>query len=222
VPPTLLACPFCRELYGDEQLTVCPHCDVPLKPLNDLPPSYEVREAEAVEWERTPPQDRTLPWTYWQRGRGAVLILALVGLGVCFAPWIVMTKPQTLTLSAFDLSRTKGFWFGSSMVGWFVALPLVWTRRSITKLRGARVAAALFAVMPIAQVAVLAINAPSSNVIPVQYSWGWGFYASALIGLVALPFATRLGGSIDDLPADLGKELMPGAPPQTSDGQTLH
>jgi MFS family permease len=222
VSSELLACPFCRELYRDEQLVVCPHCDVPLKPLRDLPPSYEIREAEALEWERTAPADRKLPWNYWSRGRGLLLVLSVLGFAAAFAPWIVMTKPENMTLTALQLARTKGMWFGGSMVGWFVAMPLVWTRRTITKLRGARIAVTMFAALPVGQILILALNAPTTQLIPVSYTWGWGFYLSAAVGLLALPFALRLGGSVDDLPADLGKELVPDAKAESSDGQTLH
>jgi hypothetical protein len=190
--------------------------------MHELPPSYEVREAEAAEWERTPPQDRRLAWNYWARGRGALLLLALLGIAAGFGPWIVMTQPEKMTLSAFHLARAKGLWFAGALVGWFVAAPLIWTRRSITQMRGARVAMGMFSAIPIAQALVLWINAPQGSLVPVKYSWGWGMYASFAIGICALPFAFRLGGRIDDLPADLGKELIPLAEPETSDGHTLH
>jgi hypothetical protein len=222
VATTLRACPFCRELFGEEHLVNCPTCDVPLQALHELPPSYEVREAEAAEWERTPPADRTLPWHYWERGRGVLLVLAVLGFAAAFAPWIVQTQPERSVLSAVDLARSKGLWFAGSLVGWFVAVPLVWSRRSIHKLRGARVAVSMFAVLPVGQALILMFNAPTTRAVPLQFSWGWGLYVSAAIGLLALPFALRLGGSEDDLPADLGKELVPSAESESSTGQTLH
>ena len=218
----ILACPFCRELYGDDEVEVCPECDVLLRPLCDLPPSYEVREAEAAEWERTPPQDRLLPWHYFQRGRGVLLALALLGLGCSFAPWIELVKPQTVTLSGWDLATTRGFWFGGALASWLVMLPLVFSRRTITKMRGIRIILCLFSVTPTVQSLMLGLNAPTSELVPVEYHWGWGFYATALLGMVALPFAARFGGRVDDLPADLGRELAPNAEPTTSAGHTLH
>lgn len=201
---------------------VCPNCDMVLRPLADLPPSVEAQEAELLEWERTAPQDRTLPWTFAQRGRGALLLLSLLGLASVFGPWITLTKPAAYTLSGFDLMRSRGFWFGGAFVCWLVMFPLVATRRTISRMVGVRIVLCFLAATPVCQALLLYMNAPSSKLIPVAYSWGWGFFANALLGLLALPFAWRFGGRTDDLPADLGKELAPHAESETSDGHTLH
>lgn len=193
-----------------------------LRPLDELPPSHEVKEAEALEWERTPPQDRTLPWYYPQRGRGALVVIGLLGLASTFCPWVNLSKPQTLVLSGVDLMRSRGFWFGGALVAWLVMVPLVVSRRSITRMRGVRLILCFFALTPVCQAALLYVNAPSSELVPVQFSWGFGFVANAVLGVCALPFAATFGGRIDDLPADIGKELVPFADSETSDGQTLH
>lgn len=220
VAAQLLACPFCRELYGDDERTICPHCDVNLKPLYDLPPSYEVREAEAAVWERTAPEDRRLPITHLGHGRGPLLLLAVLGFGLCFLPWIEVSRPEYLTLSAFQLARTKGFWFSGSLVGWFVAIPLLLSRRTLNQLRSARVAMAMFAALPIGQVLMLALNAPSSERIPLAYTWGWAFYASGAVGALALGLAFVLGRALPGDSALLGPDAP--ATAATSAGQTLH
>lgn len=218
----LFACPFCRELYSDSEADVCPHCDVVLRPLHDLPPSYEIREQEEVEWERTPPQDRTLPFTYFARGRGLLLGLSVLGLGLFFTPWIVLTKPELLTLSGYTLAQSRGFWFAGGAVGWFVSIPLIITRRTITRMRGVRVILTMFAATTAGQALILYFNAPTSDLIPLAYTWGWGFYASALVSVVAVPVAATFGGKVDDLPADLGRELRPEVAAETSGENTLH
>ncbi len=53
------------------------------------------------------------------------------------------------------------------------------------------------------------MNAPTTKLVPVAYTWGWGFFANALLGLIAVGVAARIGGRIDDLPADLGKSHYP-------------
>lgn len=192
-----------------------------LRPLADLPPSFEVREAEAAEWERTPPEDRALPWTYVGRGRGALAVISLFGLASVFAPWIVLTKPNAVTLTGFSLMQTRGFWFGGAFVCWLVMFPLVLSRRTVTGMRGVRAVMCLFAATPFCQALLLYLNAPTSTLVPVAYTWGIGFYANALLGLLALPFAARFGGSLDDVGADFGKAST-SKDLETSAGQTLH
>lgn len=222
VPSQLVACPFCRELFSDTEATVCPHCDMVLRPLAELPPSAEAREVELLEWEQTPPQDRTLPWTYLRRGRGALLLISLFGLASVFGPWIELSKPAAYTLTGFELMRSRGFWFGGAFVSWLVMFPLVVSRRTITQMAGVRIVLCFLAATPLCQALLLYVNAPTSKLIPVAYTWGWGFIANGILGAVALPFAFKFGGRVDDLPADLGKELAPLAESETSEGQTLH
>lgn len=217
----LVACPFCREMFSDSEALVCPSCDMALRPLAELPPSAEVKAAELLEWERTPPQDRTLPWWFWQRGRGLLLALSVLGLLSTFAPWIVLTKPSAYVLTGFELMRSRGFWFGGAFVSWLVMFPLVASRRTITQMVGVRIVLCFLAATPPCQALLLYMNSPTSKLVPVAYSWGWGFYANAVLGLVALSFAWRFGGRVDDLPADLGLDPKVGEA-ETSEGQTLH
>lgn len=218
----LLACPFCRELFSVGEASVCPQCDMALRPLADLPPSHDVREETALEWERTPPQDRTLPWLYMPRGRGALALIGVLGIASAFCPWVHLTKPNVAVLSGIDLMRSRGFWFGGALVAWMVMVPLVATRRSITRMRGVRIILCFFALTPLCQALLLYTNAPTSRLIPLEFHWGFGFLANAVLGVIALPFAATFGGRIDDLPADLGKELVPFADSETSAGETLH
>ena len=218
----LRACPFCRELFTPEEDDVCPECDIVLRPLHELPPSYELREADAVKWERTPPEDRLLPATYWRRGRGVLLVTSLLGLALFFAPWIELTKPDIVTYSGWTLVSTRGFWFGGGAIGWFLCIPLVFTRRTVNQMRGVRIITTFFAAITALQCLFLLLNAPTSTLVPVAYSWGWGFYASIVVSLLAVPFAARFGGSIQDTHQDLDEKPATKKEPASSEGQTLH
>ena len=55
----------------------------------------------------------------------------------------------------------------------------------------------------------------------MEYQWGWGLYASALVSALGIYFGSRFGGNIDDLSETFG------APKQsinktTASDQLLH
>ncbi|MEN9577012.1 MAG: hypothetical protein RJA70_21 [Pseudomonadota bacterium] len=206
-----MACPFCRELFTEGELSVCPNCDIVLRPLADLPPSFEVREQQAAEWEQTAPADRTFAWSYTGRGRALLLALSAAGLGLFFCPWVAISIPELATLSGFQLTTSRGFWFGGGAVGCLISIPLVLSRRTIVQMHGVRIVLTLFAATTLCQALLLALNPPHRGVIPVQYHWTWGFYASALISLLSVPVALRFGGRLDDVPETFGRKSDPRA-----------
>lgn len=219
----LLACPFCRELYSADETRRCPECDVSLQPMDELPPSLEQLHQEALEGEITPPEDRRLPFGYLGRSRGALLILAVLGLVSFFLPWVIMRKPEIGTYSAFDLARGRAGWLWGGAVAWFVMIPLVATRRTINRMRGVRIITVLFAAMTLGEVAMLVSLPPrSSRFVPVDFSWGWGLYLSGIIATLGVIFAARFGGKLSDMPA-LPWERHDATPHAgSSDGHTLH
>ncbi len=209
---TLVACPFCRELYERGEAEMCPVCGVVLRPLHDLPPSFEAREQQAALWEQTAPDDRPLPLHHFGRGRALVLGCSLLGLGLFFAPWIVLTKPELITLSGFDLAGARGFWFAGGAVGWFIMLPLVITRRTINQMRGARLVITLFSSLTAFQALLLWALSPTDALVPLSYSWGWGFQASTVVSVVATALAMRFGGpSTPPLPSPSIASVVPPA-----------
>ena len=194
---TLQACPFCREMYRPDEAQTCPECGVALASISKLPPEpgSEIDPEDIV-----PPHMETLPWTYLGRGRAVLLGIALVGLGLFLAPWVVMTAPELESLSGFELARRLG-WMWSVAVAWFVMIPLVASRRSIYKMRGARVAVAFLAGIVLTTVLVrVGFTPPSSPLRPVRFEWGWGLWATAAAAAAALVAAVRFGGSIVDVP----------------------
>jgi len=124
----IYACPFCRQLFTKGEASVCPECEVTLKPLAELPPSLEA-QAEHPD-DLLPPEDELLPWSFTARARGPLILLALAGMGVFFAPWLHEQAPEIRTLSGFGFARELP-WLWGAFVGWFVMFGLVASRRTI-------------------------------------------------------------------------------------------
>lgn len=221
---SLVGCPFCRELFTEGETEACPVCGVPLSPIAKLPMSYEARVALAAELAEVPPEDRTVPWTYYRRGRGALLLVAILGLAAFFLPWVRLHQPEELVYSGFDLARGRGTWFFGCAIGWFVLIPLVVTRRTVYKMRGVRIIAAMFAALSIVETTELLLRPPHGNrFITLSFDWGFGLYATLVLGVIGVVLGARFGGRIDDIDA---RELLP-APladlsPEESDERTLH
>lgn len=216
---SLLACPFCRELYGANEADTCPVCGMDLKPLVDLPPSFEVMEQQALDWEQTDPTDRTLPWADMRHGKGLLLAASSLGLGLFFAPWLVMSMPHAVVQSGYDLATTRGFWFAGGAVAWFINLALVASRRTLNQMRGVVVIVTLFSSLTACQALLLWVLAPRVATVPLEYEWGWGFYASAALSLFSLPIACRFGRGPAFASAPPSEAERS---PRTPQGETLH
>jgi len=194
----LLACPFCRTLYRRGEGTQCNVCGVALLPFERLPPSADALAEEPLV--PVLPEDEQLPWTYWGRGRGPLLVCAVLGIACFFAPWVRIELPETALRSGFDLARGRAGWLWGGATGWLVLLPLVLTRRTIYKLRGIRPIAVAFSAMTLGEVALMAAMPPRGRYVPVEIHWAFGFYASALVSLLAAGVSLVLGGSLPPLP----------------------
>jgi hypothetical protein len=206
---SLLACPFCREMFPQKERAACPVCGVPLVAFEKLPPSHDALSEDGIarqpEWE-------PLPATYAGRGRGALAVLAAVGLVAFFAPWVHETMPDIVTYTGFGLARRLGWAWGAG-VGWFVLLPTVLTRRSVMQMRGARVAASFLAAVPGLTAALLLARPPHGSYgIVARFTFQWGLYATLAASAVAVAFALFFGGRVDDIALRRG----------TSAGQVVH
>ena len=194
----LVACPFCRQLFEPGEASACPDCGLGLKDLAKLPPSYDAQ----IEYPEVPvpPHMETLPWTFPGRNRAVLLGVALLGMATFFAPWVSETAPELRQLTGFGLARLTGL-FWAPAVAWFVVFPLVLTRRSIHKMRGARVAVAFLAGIALVTVALLLGRPPrSSTHRVVRIEFAWGLYASGLVAAAGVLAAFGFGGKVDDLP----------------------
>lgn len=208
----LLACPFCRAMYEQTEAKACSVCGMKLVPFERLPPSADAL-AEEPPLMPSLPEDELLPFFYAGRGRGPLLVLAVLGIALFFAPWVVIEIPEDVVRTGFDLARGRAGWLWGGVTGWFVLLPLVATRRTIHKLRGIRPAAVAFSAMTLGEVLVLLTLPPPARRVPIELHFTWGLYGSGLVSLVALLVSLFLGGSLPRVPAP---------PVESSAGKTLH
>lgn len=220
----LVGCPFCHELFPEEETTACPLCGVPLHPVEKLPASYEARVAAAAELAAIAPEDRTVPLWYWRRSRGALVLVAVLGLSAFFLPWVELSSPDEIVYSGLDLARARGGWFFGAAVGWFVMIPLVISRRTVYKMRGVRIITAMFAALSVVETFQLLMMPPRGHrYVPVVYEWREGLYATLVLGVVGVFFAARFGGRLDDIDVrEFAKEAEQDLSPDTSEERTIH
>lgn len=191
----ILACPFCREMWSaEESVSRCPDCDVDLLPLHQLPPSAETVLEREAELERIPADFRKLAWFDLSRGRGWLLLLAVLGLFGFFQPWVVLRKPDEVVLSGFRIARHFLGWVWAGAIGWFILIPLVASRRTPASMRGVRAICAFFTSLTAGEVLVLLSVSPTSKVhVPIEFGWEWGLFFSATVSVTATVVALRLG-----------------------------
>jgi hypothetical protein len=195
-PMSLLACPFCRELFPKGEREGCPVCGVSLVALDKLPLSDDALHEEGAPVE---PESEALPVAYLGRGRGPLAAVALLGLVAFFLPWIQITMPDVLALTGCSLAQRLGWAWGSG-VAWFVLVPIVLSRRTIVQMRGARVAAAFLAAVPGMTVVVLVARPPhASHGVPLRFTFAPALYATLGLSLLAVGIAAIFGGRIDDI-----------------------
>lgn len=198
MPAGLVACPFCREMFPTGEHPSCPVCGVALVETHKLPKTQAELDEEAA---RTPADEVVLPWTYTGRGRAALVALAFAGLAAFLMPWIRETAPENEVISGLQLARRIG-WSWAPAVAWFVMIPLVVSRRSIARMRGARVAAAFLPGIALATVVTRVAFAPvSTKLRTVAFTWGEGLWLTAAIAVVAIGVAIRFGGAPTPAPA---------------------
>jgi hypothetical protein len=154
--------------------------------------------------------------------RGALLLIAILGLVTFFTPWVELRMPDLDVRSGFDLARGRAGWLWGGAAGWLVILPLVWTRRTIERMRGIRLASVLLAAMTLIEVAMLLLLPPrAQHHVPVQIDWRWGIFASLVTSFLGVAASARLGGDLEHLPR-MVTDLSSVNPNETSSGQTLH
>ena len=217
----LRACPFCRTLYRSDEGSVCVECGVALVAMDALGPSHDADPDEPLI--PVLPEDEPLPWTAFQRGRGALLVLSVLGLAWFFAPWVELIKPDSVVRSGYDLARGRAGWIWGGATAYLVLIPLVLTRNTISRMRGVRVAAVLLASMTLCEVLILVLLPPRSRgLVPVALEWRWGLYVSGLNSLLAAAVATRFGGALPPLPPLPTSPSSATDKPRRPDGRTLH
>jgi hypothetical protein len=207
---SLLACPFCRELFEEGEAKTCSVCGMELAKLHKLPPSIDALHDEAGV--PTAPEAELLPRHYLGRGKGILALLGLVGLACFFLPWVQLTLPYIDAKSAFQLARDRIGWLWACCAAWVVLVPTVLSRRSILQMRGARVAAAFLSAIPGIAIGILLANPPRGRIVPVRYTWDWPMWVTLGASIAAVVMSFRLGGSASDIRVRTG----------SSKGQALH
>lgn len=209
-------CPFCGELFREGEASVCPRCEIALRPLHDLPTSPQLRERQELE---TPPDRRPLPWSDWGHGRAALAACGALGALLFFTPWVQVQQPDLQILTGADLAR-RLFWLWANLTAWSTVLVLVMTRRNRAQMRGARLVLATLSLLATLAGAVLWWITPDNDSIVLRsVQWQGGFYANLLLGVVATATSVRFGGAPEPLPT-LDEAAVPGT--RHEPGPTVH
>lgn len=174
----------------------CPVCGVRLVALARIPrQAAELTDEDLVD----PPEYQPLPFAYAGRGRGLLVMLAVLGLAAFFAPWVHVTVPDIETYSGVHLARRLG-WPWAAPCAWIVLAPIALSRRSIVRMRTARVATAFLSAIPGMTAAILVLNPPhGSRLVPLHFHFDWGPFVTWALSLAALVVSVRFGGRIDDI-----------------------
>ena len=198
----LEACPFCKELFPKGETRECPVCGVALVSMRNLPESAEALDEE----EAAAPKEPRLPLAHWGHARGPLIVLAVLGLGAFFLPWIHQYTPNQTTFTGVDISRRTGLSW-SVAAAWFTLLPLLVSRRTIRSMQGVRLVAGMLAVIPAITAGMLLLNPPrvvqaAGVVMKVRFDWAPAIYATLALSLVASVLAVFfLGGPLSARPA---------------------
>jgi hypothetical protein len=96
-----------------------------------------------------------------------------------------------------------------------VLIPLVWSRRTIRSMFGARPISAMLSGLTLVEVGMLLALPPRGGRLPVELHWAWGLYASGLVSLAAIVSAVRFGGTLPPL-------APPTSSPESSGKRILH
>ena len=83
---------------------------------------------------------------------------------------------------------------------------------------------AMFAALSVVEAGELLLRPPHGNrLVTLSFEWGFGLYATLVLGLIGMVLGARFGGRVDDIDA---RELMPAAladlSPDESEERTLH
>jgi hypothetical protein len=199
-------------MFEEGEREDCPVCGVALTEFSKLPPSLDALHEEGNV--PTAPEVERLPVHYLGRGKGVLVALSLVGIGMFFLPWVHITLPYIDARSAYVMAHGRAGWLFGALCAWLVLVPTVLSRRSILQMRGARVAAAFLSAIPGVCVADLVLFPPKyDGYVPIRFEWSYPLWVTlglSLVGIVVSVLA--LGGRLDDIRVSRG----------TSKGQQVH
>ena len=117
-----------------------------------------------------------------------------------FLPWVHLERPNDVSLSGYELAAHFAPWIFGGVIGQFLLMVLLYTRRTVNGLRGIRVIATLFSVLTAGETTLLLVRPPIEN---SYFSSGlgfeWALYLSLGFSFWSTWRAIRLGGSVTDL-----------------------
>jgi hypothetical protein len=192
---SLVACPFCRELFEKAEAKACPICGLALKAMETLPLSHDAANEEFVA---TLPEQEVLKALYLGRARGPLALIGSLGVLLFFLPWIHIEHPHTTLISGFMLARIL-LWPGTALAAWMVLVPTVLSRRTIINMRRARIPAAFLASIPISTVLLIALHKQKIALYTLTYSYTWAFWGTLGLSVAGFILALRFGGSLDEI-----------------------
>jgi hypothetical protein len=200
-------------MFERDEASSCPWCGLALQSLGKLVPAKTLLHEFEDDGIAPPPELVPFSIVYPGLGRGAMVAFGVLGLGLFFAAWIHLSLPEVTDLSGFDLSRRLGWSWGAA-IAWGVLVPTVASRRTVAQLRGARFPAAFLSLIPGVTVAILALRSPHGRLFPVRFTYGWPFWATMAVSVVAAGVGSRLGGGF-------GVSPVSPVPPRNSDGGSV-
>jgi hypothetical protein len=195
-PPklSLVACPFCRELFERSEAKQCPVCGLALSALEKLPLSHDAAAEDGGA--PTLPEQVVLPLLYAGRARLPLAVCGLLGIGLFFGNWLHQTLPYDRELTGFELAKGMG-WTWAVLAAWMVLVPIVLSRRTILAMRRARVAATFLAFIPAVSCAILLLRPPSGRMFTIEFEFNAAFWVTLVLSVVATLSAIRFGGRLD-------------------------
>jgi len=199
-------------MFEEGEREDCPVCGLAITEFSKLPPSLDAMQEEGNV--PTAPEMEKLPAHYLGRGKGILVGLALVGIVMFFLPWVHITLPYIDARSPYVMAQGRAGWLFGALCAWLVLIPTVLSRRSIMKMRGARVAAAFLSAIPgICCVDLLSFPPKYDGYVRVKFEWSYPLYITLALSLAGIAVSLFfLGGRVDDIRVSRG----------TSAGQQVH
>lgn len=181
---SLVACPFCKEVYAATDGKDCPICGIRLGPL-----SVATEAADQASAVLAPISTFDLRY-----GRGLMLMASVTGVVAFLMPWVRETFPYQIDISGFDIAqKSLAGWMWGPLVAWMVLQSMVVSRRSRLDMMRARLACVLLALVPVAAVYMVWAHPPEDKAVGMRISWGWGMWAELAAAVFAIGVSLRLG-----------------------------
>lgn len=204
-------CPFCHQSFPEPAPSECPQCGIHLVSADAAAgASFAGARAALLDDDDdrpVAPDDQAMPFMFLGRGRGELLGLSALGLAAFFLPWVYATAPRQAVFSGFNIAQRNGVTWAVA-AAWFTLIPLIFSRRSVRQMRGARLITAVLSAMPLISAGVLmafpprAIEVRAAISIANRFDWGPGIYATIVIAVVAIFVSIfRFGGALIQPPA---------------------